>query len=160
MKYNGVDIVKIVQNGQEILKVMQNGENLYQNSLPVENPELVINGDFSKGSANWTQTGVWAYSMGQAVFLGTTPWSGLLRQWIAVSPNTKYEITITHNGFFGVTGYIGVWGKNLGDLIISASQGIFMFTTQATATYIRLDLNNGTNITGATFDNVSIKKVL
>ena len=122
---------------------------------PVLGPELVVNGDFSDGGANWQVQSTWTFSGGFAVATATY---GLLYQNFTIPPspavNEIFSITYTISDY--VSGTI-VPGMTYGNGTARSGNGTYtdlLFCENAA--YVSL---LAYNFTGK-IDNVSLKKVL
>lgn len=131
---------------------------------------LVINGDFSQGIIGWTKSsGTWDFSTGKAVLTATTAWLNIY-QFVNVSPNTRYKVSLTKTGlasemwvgaFNGATdlnnNLVGVNG-----LGYNQASGTYTaeFTTPTNCNRIKLSCDNNTVTTGTfSFDDINLIEV-
>lgn len=158
---NGIEVQRVMYNGLEVQALIYNGSNILSISpITPSDGELIINGNFASGSYGWViDNGIWDFSSGSAVSQATTPWSSLIRKWIAVTPNTEYTFSIgTNTGGIFLQAYLDEWGTDLGEMTAQISTvGTFYITTPATCNRLRLDISNAGNTTYATFDDISLK---
>ena len=117
--------------------------------------ELITNGDFSNGGANWNYTlGVWDFSSGLASCNGTQSGLSYLNQSGGIVSGKKYKVTYEITSISA--GEIRVF---VGDVSGLARTTTGVFTEYITATSTNFWLRVNSTFVGS-IDNVSVKEVI
>lgn len=136
---------------------------------PVLGSELIVNGDFSSGSASWGSTAPAYFVNGVCEFRGDAANSCVIAQSIPTIPGKIYKATATLNrGTLSSQLYFQIGttsgGFDLGydgvSVLGLSRKHEVVFTATTTATFINAVAATASVGTTATVDNVSVKEVI